>query len=288
MRKSENSGNFSPPTEYEFLNAKGIRVEFERLKSGIEENAINVKEIIQSTLPELARMQSLLSQRGTKRRKVLKQAGMPSWTEFAYEYSKKVGYSVRQLRNFINEFRGQTSAVKKPAKLKLNLGAMFEGLFDFMRFYGDAIPSDLWKACANIKDALDGKIDQAAWSENHKAILELAKMNSLNSRDEAAAVPALGLPAAESEPEPTPGSAGLKMQECSHQPLSTAQLEGDNNRQTKNKSNNKKKKVAKRHNKDAKDEVELDGCARQGQLDPATFGDTFIASPDPISSQVIA
>jgi hypothetical protein len=54
-------------------------------------------------------MQSLLSQRGTGRKKVLKDAGLPGWTEWAESYAAKFDCTVRTVQKHIKLFRMPTS-----------------------------------------------------------------------------------------------------------------------------------------------------------------------------------
>ncbi len=44
--------------------------------------------------PHLSRMQSLLSQRGEKRKAVLREAGLPSWTEWFESFKKELGWKI--------------------------------------------------------------------------------------------------------------------------------------------------------------------------------------------------
>jgi len=89
---------------YESLDVAETKNEFERLKGECEQRAGKIAEArvtMEESLLQIARMQALLSQRGKDRMKVLKQAGLPSWTKWATEYAKKINYTMRTLQREI-------------------------------------------------------------------------------------------------------------------------------------------------------------------------------------------
>lgn len=105
---------------YEYLDPNATKAAYKELNSALESLAEQVIFTIDQITPHLAEMQSLLSQRGKARKKVLKQAGLPSWTEYARGFASKLDVSVRTLQEHITRLRNPGRKPKpqagKPAK----------------------------------------------------------------------------------------------------------------------------------------------------------------------------
>jgi len=84
---------FFRPVEalYESLNVHGTKKAYRELNTALDGLASKVVRTMEQIVPYLARMQSLLSQRGTDRKKVLKKAGLPKWTQWAGTYAQEPG-----------------------------------------------------------------------------------------------------------------------------------------------------------------------------------------------------
>jgi hypothetical protein len=81
------------------LNAtKTAFEELDKVLDGLVGQVINT---IDQIIPHLAEMQSLLSQRGKARKKVLKAAGLPSWPEYGQAYAAKLDCSFRTIQDHI-------------------------------------------------------------------------------------------------------------------------------------------------------------------------------------------
>ncbi|MDR3676928.1 MAG: hypothetical protein P4N24_15670 [Acidobacteriota bacterium] len=92
---------------YESLDVKSTKMTYEELNGVLEKLATTVVQTLDQMVPYLAKMQSLLSQRGADRRKVLQQAGLPGWTHWAKAYASKLDRSLRTIQDRIKQFRGQ-------------------------------------------------------------------------------------------------------------------------------------------------------------------------------------
>jgi hypothetical protein len=102
------------------LNAAGTKTAYDELNRILDALANTIICNLDQMVPHLAEMQSLLSQRGKDRRKVLKRAGLPGWTEWAKEYAAKFNCSVRTIQERINLFRMPRSTGKRDKPLRLD------------------------------------------------------------------------------------------------------------------------------------------------------------------------
>jgi len=90
---------------YERLDAKATKSAFTKLDKMLSGLASQVAYTLKQMTPYLAQMQALLSQRGKDRRNVLKDADLPSWTEYAREFAAKLDCSERTIRDHITKLR---------------------------------------------------------------------------------------------------------------------------------------------------------------------------------------
>jgi hypothetical protein len=94
---------------YYKLDAAETKAEFDMLDGELSQRVENLVEAIvtlDEAMPYINKMQGLLSQRGAERRKILKEAGLPTWTEWAKGYAEKLRTSVRTMQRRISELRG--------------------------------------------------------------------------------------------------------------------------------------------------------------------------------------
>ena len=89
---------------YETLDADATKTAFQELNAILHGLVEQVVHTLDQVIPHLAEMQALLSQRGMARKKVLKQAGLPSWTVYANEYAQKLSCSLRTVQDHIMVF----------------------------------------------------------------------------------------------------------------------------------------------------------------------------------------
>jgi hypothetical protein len=165
----ENSGSFpefgssdSPAT----LGVDEIRVEFNRLDSKLESQVPKVakaRETLARAVPVLSDLQALLSQRGSHRRSVLKEAKLPRWTEYIERYAQKTGYTARQLRSRIREFRTVGAPTKKTRHCSLPYRLMLDALMEVVERFGQRCPVPVHDHCRLIRDAIAGKIEPKFW-----------------------------------------------------------------------------------------------------------------------------
>jgi len=111
--------------EFETLDSNATKAAFEELNSVLNGLAKQVIHTIDQITPHLAEMQSLLSQRGKARKKVLKAAGVPSWTEYARGFASKLDVSMRTIQDHITKLRNPGRKPKKqvekpPKQLRLD------------------------------------------------------------------------------------------------------------------------------------------------------------------------
>ncbi|MBZ5671365.1 MAG: hypothetical protein LAO04_16745 [Acidobacteriia bacterium] len=90
---------------YESLDVNSTKKAFEDLNGVLDRLATTVVQTLDQMVPYLAKMQSLLSQRGADRKKVLQQAGLPGWMHWAKAYASKLDRSLRTIQDRIKQFR---------------------------------------------------------------------------------------------------------------------------------------------------------------------------------------
>jgi len=91
---------------YESLDVNSTKKAYEELNGVLGKLATTAVQTLDQMIPYLAKMQSLLSQRGSDRKKVLQQAELPGWTHWAKAYASKLDRSVRTIQDRIKQFRG--------------------------------------------------------------------------------------------------------------------------------------------------------------------------------------
>jgi hypothetical protein len=97
---------------YDKLDSAATKKEFDTLdaelnkrKDDLAKALAKAQDALEEATPYLSKMQALLSQRGTDRNKVLRDAKVPGWTEWAEAYAREVKYTVRTLQTRIKELR---------------------------------------------------------------------------------------------------------------------------------------------------------------------------------------
>jgi hypothetical protein len=108
---------------YETLDSNATKAAFEKLNLVLDSLAEQVIHTIDQIIPHLAEMQSLLSQRGKTRKKILKTAGLPSWTDYGKAYATKLECSFRKIQDHItglhrNGKSGPSQSTKNGQKSK--------------------------------------------------------------------------------------------------------------------------------------------------------------------------
>jgi hypothetical protein len=131
---------------YETLNSNATKTAFEELDRALDSLAERVIHTIDQIIPQLAEMQSLLSQRGKARKKVLTAAGLPSWPEYGKAYAAKLKCSFRTIQDHITGLRrngksGPSQSTKNVLQPKRN---------------GDSGCSKPWHATAKESRVLAG------------------------------------------------------------------------------------------------------------------------------------
>lgn len=94
---------------YYKLDAAETKAEFDMLDAELSQRFENLVAAIvtwEEAMPYIDKMQKLLSQRGAERYKILKEAGLPTWTEWAKGYAEKLRTSFRTMQRRISELRG--------------------------------------------------------------------------------------------------------------------------------------------------------------------------------------
>jgi hypothetical protein len=105
---------------FESLDVEQTNKAYSKLNSTLEGLADTVACTLEQMAPYLAKMQALLSQRGSERKKVLKKAGLPSWSKWIRAYCSKLDCSFRTIQRHIaqKEGRGGQSATSQSAQKK--------------------------------------------------------------------------------------------------------------------------------------------------------------------------
>jgi hypothetical protein len=179
-KEPKNSGNISRVCDaaqgsqsnlYAGLDVKAMKAEFNHLRAELDGRVAQITRArltIKNTVPFLSNMQALLSQRGSNRKKILRDAGLPTWTSFLEEYAKKTSYTVRQIRNLIRDFRGLSTTKKNAGPGTSNSKEMLQSLLDLLEHYGEHLPAAVITRCRYTKDALTGKIDKKEWRDRNR------------------------------------------------------------------------------------------------------------------------
>jgi DNA-cytosine methyltransferase len=101
---------------YESLGVEGTKKAYQELNAALDGLTSTVVSTMKQIARYLARMQSLLSQRGADRKTVLRKAGLPAWTQWAEGYAKSLGCAVRTIQRHIRQHReGQTHGASDQA-----------------------------------------------------------------------------------------------------------------------------------------------------------------------------
>lgn len=93
------------PCGYGKLDLEETKVAFEELNMILHRLAEQVIHTLDQMIPHLAGMQALLSQRGKSRKKVLEEAGLPTWPEYGKAYAAKLDCSFRTIQDHITGLR---------------------------------------------------------------------------------------------------------------------------------------------------------------------------------------
>lgn len=101
---------------YEALDAKETRREFDRLNAALTRLGDAVICTVDQIVPILSDVQTLTSQRGAARKKVLREAKLPEWTPFLQKYADRFGLGIRTLQRMIAAHRGKAAANKAKGK----------------------------------------------------------------------------------------------------------------------------------------------------------------------------
>jgi hypothetical protein len=105
-----------PTFGYYKLTADQIKKEYATLDGEVNQRCeviAQTKVTLEEAQPYIAKMQALLSQRGKERSKVLKEAGVPTWTQWAKSYTKKLDCSFRTIQRHIKNLRFTTTSGAK-------------------------------------------------------------------------------------------------------------------------------------------------------------------------------
>lgn len=102
--------------KYEALDAKETRREFDRLNAALTRLGDAVICTVDQIVPILSDVQTLTSQRGAARKKVLREAKLPEWTPFLQKYADRFGLGIRTLQRMIAAHRGKAAVNKARGK----------------------------------------------------------------------------------------------------------------------------------------------------------------------------
>lgn len=101
-------------TKYELLDGKETRREFDRLNAALSKLGNTLVYTIDQSIPLLSDVQTLTSQRGGARKKVLQEAKLPEWKPYLQQWAERYGVSIRTLQRKIAEYRGKKSSNSTP------------------------------------------------------------------------------------------------------------------------------------------------------------------------------
>jgi hypothetical protein len=182
-------------SEYEHLDCVATKAAYGELNSVLDGIAEQVLHTIDQITPHLAKMQSLLSQRGKARKTVLKEAGLPSWTEYARGYASKLDVSLRTIQDHITKLRNPGSKSERKSKPIPPLDRRQQSALYKKSLAADAVVaavksgSDVSKAVAKYEkvtvfpvdvpklSVIPAKFDCAGCRDMHQGIAHLAQSN---------------------------------------------------------------------------------------------------------------
>ncbi len=98
---------------YESLDAREMRKAFDEVNAALETLADTAIQALDSMVPYLAKMQSLLSQRGAARKRVLSEAKLPGWSEWAAAYGERLSCKLRTIQEHIKLYRSGEKPQRK-------------------------------------------------------------------------------------------------------------------------------------------------------------------------------
>lgn len=109
-------------SDFDRLDPTATRSAYAEIDRALTELAAQVVHTLKQVAPHLSRMQALLSQRGAARKKVLAEAKLPTWSEYAAAYAEKLNCSFRTIQVHIKELErvnsGEDRKPVKPAMVK--------------------------------------------------------------------------------------------------------------------------------------------------------------------------
>jgi hypothetical protein len=107
------------PNQFESLDVEATKKVYIELNGVLEGLANTAIHTLDQMVPQLDKMQSLLSQRGASRKQLLNDAGLPGWMAWAKEYAARFDCSVRTIQDRINLFRrAEDGGARGPKKSK--------------------------------------------------------------------------------------------------------------------------------------------------------------------------
>jgi hypothetical protein len=180
---------------YENLDPNATKAAYEGLNSALESLAEQVIHTIDQIIPHLAGMQALLSQRGKARKTVLKEAGLPSWTEYARGFASKLDVSVRTIQDHITKLRNPGPKSEPKSKPITPLNRRQQAVLYKKSLAADAVVAavknggDVSKAVAKYEkvtvfpvevsklSVIPAKFDCAGCRDMHQGIAHLAQSN---------------------------------------------------------------------------------------------------------------
>jgi len=89
---------------YESLDVDSTKETYDELNAALDTLTTTAVQTLDQMVPYLAKMQSLLSQRGSGRKKILKKAGLPAWTKWVKAFAAKLDRSLRTVQDRIRQF----------------------------------------------------------------------------------------------------------------------------------------------------------------------------------------
>jgi len=166
--------------DYESLDVNSTMKAYEELNGVLNKLATTIVQTLGQMVPYLAKMQSLLSQRGADRKKVLRTAGLPGWTDWARDYASELDRSLRTIQDRIRQFRGpQAGGIAGPTG-KTKTGSKGERLKLDSRQQATLVKAQV--AANDLVAALKNGADwQTPLAEYEKVSVTPAKLDSFMS-----------------------------------------------------------------------------------------------------------
>jgi hypothetical protein len=161
-----------------------VQSRYVRLRGKLERampKLIISKQLVHEVAPDLLEMEKLLSPCIEHDLDVLRSAGVPTWSSFQQDFSRKVGYTLHELRNLQREQRGLAKISPKAKTMDHRCKEMLIRLLDVLETCGDHVPLIAIDVARSIQAVLNGTLTVGSWRKMQKAFDRVQQRSNVSS-----------------------------------------------------------------------------------------------------------